>query len=74
VRSDVVTAVPPFHVQPDADVAAAAKGIVGSAFANTGQLCCAAKRIFVHESLVDSFKAEAVKAGDSSPTPSTFFH
>lgn len=49
-------------VLPDADVAAAAKGVVGSAFANTGQLCCAAKRIFVHESIAEDFKKAAVAA------------
>ena len=53
-------------VRADADVATACKGIFGSAFANSGQLCCAAKRVFVHESLLEEFKAEAVKlAGEA---------
>ena len=29
--------------------------------ANSGQLCCAAKRIFVHESIMDKFTEEFTK-------------
>ena len=53
-------------VRADADVAAAAKGIFGSAFANCGQLCCAAKRVYVHDSLLPAFTAEVVRlAGEA---------
>ena len=48
-------------VRADADVAKAAAGVFGSAFANTGQLCCAAKRVFVHESIAEPFTAACVK-------------
>jgi acyl-CoA reductase-like NAD-dependent aldehyde dehydrogenase len=51
----------PAIVRADADIAAAAKGIFGSAMANTGQLCCAAKRVFVHESIMDQFTEEFTK-------------
>ena len=51
----------PAIVRADADIATAAKGIFGSAMANTGQLCCAAKRVFVHESIMEQFTEEFTK-------------
>lgn len=39
-------------VLPDADVDAIAPAIFRSAFANSGQVCMAVKRVFVHESLI----------------------
>ncbi|MGH3859917.1 succinic semialdehyde dehydrogenase [Actinokineospora sp.] len=52
----------PMIVLPDANVAVAVDGAVTSAFANTGQLCMHIERIYVHESLHDSFLAKFVEA------------
>lgn len=38
-------------VLPDANIEAAAEGIIASALENTGQLCNAVKRVIVHESI-----------------------
>ena len=60
----------PFIVFPDADVTLAAKGAVKGRFSNGGQVCIAAKRIFVHQSIVDAFtkifvqEVEALRVGD----------
>ncbi len=60
----------PFIVFPDADVTLAAKAAVKGRFSNSGQVCIAAKRIFVHESIVDAFtkifvqEVEALRVGD----------
>lgn len=40
---------------PDADVAHAAKGIYQMTMANSGQICCAIKRVYVHESIYEEF-------------------
>ena len=45
----------PAIVLPDADIAHAAKGIYAMTMANTGQICCAIKRVYVHESIFDEF-------------------
>jgi len=50
----------PFIVFNDADVALAAKGVVGSAFRNCGQTCICANRTFVQSGVYDAFCA-AVK-------------
>lgn len=42
-------------VLDDVDVQATAKRIFGIAFNNAGQVCISAKRIFVHDSIYDSF-------------------
>ncbi|MBN9605296.1 MAG: aldehyde dehydrogenase family protein [Actinomycetales bacterium] len=39
----------------DADLGAAARGSVAAAFQNSGQICSAGSRLFVHESIVDEF-------------------
>ncbi|OPY73657.1 MAG: NAD/NADP-dependent betaine aldehyde dehydrogenase [Syntrophorhabdus sp. PtaU1.Bin058] len=44
-----------FVVMPDADVDAAVEGAVWSAFFNSGQVCAAASRFYVHESLYEEF-------------------
>lgn len=44
-------------VLPDADVARTAKGVVGSAFMNAGQVCIALKRLYVPASLYDEMVA-----------------
>lgn len=54
----------------DADVAAAAKSLVTSAYLSSGQACISAQRIIVHESVVDDFVtsfvgiAEGMSIGD----------
>eukprot|EP01064_Diplonema_japonicum_P017144 TRINITY_DN251_c0_g1_i4.p1 TRINITY_DN251_c0_g1~~TRINITY_DN251_c0_g1_i4.p1 ORF type:complete len:445 (+),score=166.93 TRINITY_DN251_c0_g1_i4:50-1384(+) len=54
----------------DVDVKKAAAGVFGGAFANTGQICVAVKRAYVHSSIYDEFvkelvaNAEATKFGD----------
>lgn len=45
----------PAIVLPDADIAHAAKGIYATTMANTGQVCCAIKRVYVHESIFEKF-------------------
>ena len=49
-------------VRADADVKAVAPEIAGKAFFNTGQVCVAIKRCFVHESIFDDFVAEITSA------------
>jgi aldehyde dehydrogenase (NAD+) len=48
-------------VLPDIGIASAAKSIYWAAFRNSGQLCVAAKRVFVHDAVYDAF-AEALDA------------
>ncbi|WP_092805207.1 aldehyde dehydrogenase family protein [Rhodococcus globerulus] len=43
----------PVIVMPDADLAAAIPGVAGAVFWNTGQVCAAGTRLFVHESVYD---------------------
>jgi acyl-CoA reductase-like NAD-dependent aldehyde dehydrogenase len=45
----------PAIVLPDADIAHAARGIYQMSMANSGQICCAIKRVYVHESIFDEF-------------------
>ena len=60
----------PQIVFPDADLAAAANGIIAGVFAATGQTCMAGSRLIVHadvhDELVDrvSVRASAIKLGD----------
>jgi acyl-CoA reductase-like NAD-dependent aldehyde dehydrogenase len=59
-------------VMPDVDVAQAAESVFWSAFTNSGQVCIATKRAYVHDSIYDSFKdaiteiAKNVPMGDGS--------
>jgi betaine-aldehyde dehydrogenase len=54
----------PFVVFADADLEAAAEGAIVGAFANCGQDCTAATRIYVHASVQDAFLERfAAKAG-----------
>jgi acyl-CoA reductase-like NAD-dependent aldehyde dehydrogenase len=53
-------------VRSDVDVEEAAKGVFSGAMANTGQICCAIKRCFVHESLYEPFKAQLVKLANEA--------
>ncbi len=45
----------PAIVLQDADIAHAAKGIYQATMGNSGQICCAIKRVYVHESIFDEF-------------------
>ena len=49
------------YVARDADVAAAAAGVVDGAFYNAGQSCCAIERAYVHADVYDEFVAAAVE-------------
>lgn len=51
----------PAIIFPDVDVAATAEQIFWSAFTNSGQICVATKRAYVHEDIYDEFFA-ALKA------------
>lgn len=50
----------PAYVAEDADLEAAAAGLVDGAFFNAGQSCCGIERVYVHESKYDAF-LEAAK-------------
>lgn len=45
----------PFIIFDDADLELALKGLFASKFRNAGQTCICANRIFVHESIIDTF-------------------
>jgi acyl-CoA reductase-like NAD-dependent aldehyde dehydrogenase len=51
-------------VMGDVDVAATAPKVFGAAMQNAGQVCIAAKRIYVHESIYDAMCDEFVKLAD----------
>lgn len=57
-------------VLPDVDVESAAKGVFWGAFFNSGQLCVAAKRVYVHQDIYAPFTkaladyANSIKVGD----------
>lgn len=59
-------------VLPDADVAKVAEQLFWSSFTNAGQICVAAKRIYIHEEIYDELSqaiadyAKTVKVGDGS--------
>jgi len=50
----------PGYVAADADVEAAAEGLIDGAFFNSGQSCCGIERIYVHEAGYDRFVEKAV--------------
>lgn len=50
----------PVIIQPDADLATAAKKISIAGFSYAGQSCISVQRLYVHESVVDAFLAELV--------------
>jgi succinate-semialdehyde dehydrogenase/glutarate-semialdehyde dehydrogenase len=52
----------PLLVLDDADIDQAARGAVQACFTNAGQLCLAAERLYVHESVYDEFLDEFVGA------------
>ncbi|SFH68554.1 aldehyde dehydrogenase family protein [Albimonas pacifica] len=51
----------PGYVRADADVEAAAEGLIDGAMFNSGQCCCGIERIYVHEKLFDAFVEKAVE-------------
>ncbi len=50
----------PGYVRADADLEAAVEGLIDGAMFNAGQCCCGIERIYVHESLYDTFVEKAV--------------
>lgn len=52
----------PFIVLADADLDAAVKAAVIGRYQNTGQVCAAAKRLIVEESIAEAFTAKFVEA------------
>jgi len=52
----------PAYVRPDADLVYAVAELVDGAFYNSGQSCCAVERIYVHESIFDTFVSKYVDA------------
>jgi acyl-CoA reductase-like NAD-dependent aldehyde dehydrogenase len=53
-------------VLDDAKPAAVAKGIFDGAFQNSGQVCLAIKRLYVHESIYDEMCAELAQLADAA--------
>ncbi|MCY7282973.1 MAG: aldehyde dehydrogenase family protein, partial [Cyanobacteria bacterium CAN_BIN43] len=51
----------PFVVFADADVEAAARGVIPAAFMNTGQDCTAATRIYVQDEVFDQFLTRLIE-------------
>lgn len=43
-------------VRKDVDVKEVAPKLFASAFGNSGQICCAIKRVFAHESIADDVR------------------
>ena len=52
----------PFIVFEDADINAAVEGAIASKYRNAGQTCVCANRVFVHNSVLESFTEKYVKA------------
>ncbi|OZD13120.1 aldehyde dehydrogenase [Rhodococcus sp. 06-156-3C] len=53
----------PVIVMPDADIEAAIPGVAGAVFWNTGQVCAAGTRLFVHQSIFDRVVDGVAAAG-----------
>ena len=51
-----------FIVMPDADLDSAVEGAIWGAFFNSGQVCAAASRFYVHESMYEKFAQKMVNA------------
>lgn len=54
-----------FVVLADTDVDSAVEGAIFGAYFNSGQVCAAASRFYIHESLYDQFAEKLVKASKS---------
>lgn len=50
----------PGYVRADADLDAAVEGLMDGAMFNSGQCCCGIERIYVHDSLFDTFVEKVV--------------
>jgi len=55
----------PVIVMPDADLSAAIPGVAGAVFWNTGQVCAAGTRLFVHEAVLDEVVQGVAEVGKS---------
>ncbi|WP_099362578.1 aldehyde dehydrogenase family protein [Fredinandcohnia onubensis] len=55
----------PFIIMPDADLELACKDIVAGGLLDAGQRCTATSRIFVHNTIYESFKEQMLKVLDS---------
>jgi phenylacetaldehyde dehydrogenase len=53
----------PVVVLPDADIASTVEGIAGGIFWNTGQVCSAGTRLFVHDAVYDEIVEGVAEAG-----------
>jgi acyl-CoA reductase-like NAD-dependent aldehyde dehydrogenase len=68
----------PAYVRQDADIAYTAAELADGAFFNSGQSCCSVERIYVHESVYDSFVSKFVdiaktyKLGDPTKLETNF--
>lgn len=56
----------PAIVLDDADPVTVAKGLFASAFLNAGQVCCAVKRAYVHESIYDAVCTDLAALADAA--------
>jgi len=54
-------------VMPDVDVEDAAQKIFFNAFINSGQICVATKRLYVHSAIYEPFKAALMNIAESTP-------
>jgi aldehyde dehydrogenase (NAD+) len=54
-------------VMPDVDVAKTARKLFMGAFLNSGQVCVAAKRIYVHDAIYDEFAQAFAAAAKAAP-------
>ncbi len=54
----------PFIIMPDADVEAATQAAANAVFTNTGQICAAGSRLFVHASLYEEVLAGLARIAD----------
>ena len=55
----------PVIVLPDADLSTAISGVAGAVFFNTGQVCAAGTRAFVHEAVLDEVVRGVAEVGKS---------
>lgn len=56
----------PAIVREDVDVAETAQKVFNGAFENTGQICCAIKRCYVHQSIFPEFVSEITKCANKA--------
>lgn len=57
----------PAIVLPDVDVEQVAERIFWGAFRNAGQICVAAKRVYVHDAIYDRFAAKMAELAQANP-------